>query len=236
MTKLFFICALSAVCFLSACSTQPEKKTAAVNDSLANSLAGSNNGVAADELVDATDKKLKETSLTASRMFYKLYHFSGAVENDTLVLYISEGAIGTSLSRFEIHSPKGELLYADTFHTRYFVRDILEPGSYPDSLPTSAYDRYRLVYINALSSRKIIDFVWSQTNKFLEETMVDKYKQFKNLPADDDGILNQAEFKTIMADPALCLIWLPFFEGDEGGSWIGYSRKQRKGMMVYASD
>lgn len=233
-TILFWIYGPAILFTWLSCASEAKRNTEHRTDPIAASPAPKP-ADSSSVLFDEIDKKLKLASFPTAQAFYRLYHFSGDMAYDTLFLLVPAGAIGSSLSRFEIHSPKGEVLYADTFHTSFFSRELLFG---PDSIPAGItdYEQFRFTWVKSLTGRQIETYVKDQLGKFLETTSVDKEKDFKDLPDTDDGIIDKAEFQSVMADPALGMVWTPCFECDEGGAIIGFSKKQKKGIMIFGSD
>lgn len=217
--------------FVSSCHTEA-KTDIPVKDSVQvdSSYTGHENYLV---MYDTFTEFLMNASFTDSTVISTRVHFSDAVAYDTFFLILPPGPVASSMSEFLIKGSTGNILYSESFHTRYFAREIISPDTQASDTGQAAYDRHMINYIRSVNPDKIKQSVLTVANQFFSDHLAARSKL---TDLDSDGIVDRELFEEAMNGASHNFIWLPCFDCEEGVNLVGYSRKSQKAHIIYSMD
>jgi hypothetical protein len=197
--------------------------------------------IAKDSVIhtDNVEYDARRNNLTLSvsdtiKKFYSMY-FSSQQSKDLFLLTIEPGMVKNAKARLQIISSDKRVLYTQNFDAFYFIRDIFMPDTIPTVGGQDAYEKYMESYWKSITVKQYSIFFKKSVDNFFEAINAiekDKYIDFK----DWDDINDKDYLEEVMSDSTLRLINISCFDCDEGGSIIGYSRKQNKVKVLLEHD
>lgn len=174
---------------------------------------------------------LKGASFSQQMTKTELFYFSGNESKDTFKIEIPKGLIANTSAKVSIIDATGKTLYTVMFPTIYLKDGYELLPNPPEGL-------------DSVEQRKFIeDFEQSLTKEFYEKYYTDKFNAFLENAAfdvkkdsyifDPEYTINMPVRNEILEYPNIRCATFPIHIGEEGTSFIGYS-KSKKQAYVFA--
>jgi len=187
-----------------------------------------------DTVIYDSNRKNLKLSFSDTIKLSKSYFFSNTKFKDLFLLTIKPGLVKNSKAELKIIRADNKVIYTYSFDAFYFIKGIYEP----DTIPTGGqevYEKYMEEYWKSLTPKQYESYFKKSVKNFFDAiTFINKAK-IKELNSWED-ITNKDFLNEIIADPTIKLIDITCFDCDEGGSIIGYSRKQEKVITLLEHD
>jgi hypothetical protein len=160
------------------------------------------------------------------------FFFSSTQSKDLFLLTIDPGLIKNSKAKLQIITAENKVIYTQTFNAFYFVRYIYEP----DMIPATGGQEYLEKYWKSITPKQYEAFFKKSVNNFFDvisPIVKDKYEYIKGW---EEDISDKDFYSEILADSTSQLIDIICFDCEEGGTIMGYSRKQNKVITLVEHD
>ena len=190
-----------------------------------------NNGIVYEDSRESLPLTIADT-ITKSEMRF----FSNNETKDLFQLKIDPGMVKNSKARLEILNSTGNVIYTQTFDAFYLVRYIYEPDTIPTTDGQEEYEAFMQQYWKALTPQQYEAYFKKSVDSFFTYIYPLVNNKTETLDAWKDGIEDKDFWEEVLQNPAISLLDVPCFDCDEGGSVIGYSKKQQKVVTLLAHD
>lgn len=198
--------------------------------------------ISADPLQTLTDKidydRTENLTLTVPDTIKKSvsYFFSGSQSKDLFLLTIHPGLVKNSKSSFQIITNNNQVIYSQTFDTYYFIKWIYEPDTIPTSGGQEAYEKYMENYWKSITPNQYENHFKKSVESFFDAiNPIDKSKYW-DLKNWEEEINDKNFLQELTSDTTIKLLDITCFDCDEGGTIIGYSKKQNKVVTLVEHD
>jgi hypothetical protein len=190
-----------------------------------------NNGIVYDESRENLPLTIADT-ITKSELRF----FSNTETKDLFLLKIDPGKVKNSKARLEILNSTGNVIYTQTFDAFYLVRYIYEPDTIPTTDGQEEYEAFMQQYWKALTPQQYEAYFNRSVDSFFTYIYPLVNNKTETLEAWKYGIEDKDFWEEVLQNPAITLLDVPCFDCDEGGSVIGYSKKQQKVITLLGHD
>ncbi|REG99673.1 hypothetical protein C8P67_104303 [Flavobacterium aquicola] len=187
------------------------------------------------EVVDDNSRENFKFSIADTIKTSNSYFFSNPNSKDIFQLIIEPGLAKDSKAKLLIMTADKKIIYTQSFGAFYFLKGIDEPETVPTGNQKD-YEKYIEKYRKSLTQKQYQAYFKKRIDSFFEEISLiekNKYDDFKEWEEDisDKDFLNEA-----LSDSIIKLMDITCFDCDEGGTVIGYSRKQNKVVTLLEHD
>ncbi|MFL5766007.1 MAG: hypothetical protein ACJ77K_18830 [Bacteroidia bacterium] len=164
------------------------------------------------------------------------YFFSNSKNKDLFRLTIAPGPVKNSEAKFEIITPDSAIAYSVIFSSYYFITGIYEPDTIPTTGGQEAYEKYMEHYWKSITPAQYEAYFYKNVNGFFDAVQPLLDDRSEELNAWKEQVTDQAFFNEALADTTIRLFDITCFDCDEGGSIIGFSKKQNKAITFIEHD
>lgn len=237
MNRFRVLCIFGLLLILISCnSSKKENKSITVaTDSLSVIDDAKDSVITSDNIeYDARRNNLSLSVSDTIKKFYSMY-FSNLQSKDLFLLTIEPGMVKNTKARLQIITSDKRVLYTQNFDAYYFIRKIFIPDTIPIVGGQDAYDKYMESYWKSITTKQYSTFFKKSVDNFFEAIYAIEKDKYVDLKAWDD--INDKEYlDEVLNDSTIQLVDIFCFDSDEGGSIIGYSRKQNKVKVLLEHD
>jgi hypothetical protein len=224
--RLLFLTAITTAALVSCNGNGTDK-----NKTITTADTPANNGIVYEESRESLPLTIADT-ITRSEMRF----FSNTETKDLFLLKIDPGKVKNSKARFEILNSTGNIIYILTFDAFYLVRYIYEPDTIPTTGGQEEYEAFMQQYWKALTPQQYEAYFNRSVDSFFTYIYPLVNNKTETLEAWKYGIEDKDFWEEVLQNPAITLLDVPCFDCDEGGSVIGYSKKQQKVITLLGHD
>jgi hypothetical protein len=162
-------------------------------------------------------------------------YFSDPESPDEFSAIVPPGPLAETKAVISIRTRSGQLLYADSFDTRYFTKYIWNPDTVPAELSGEQYEKYLLQYSAGLSKKEIEARTASAIRNYFRDVAFNR-EEIRAIAS--FGSKSASEFCRLVAkDSSRRVVVLPCFDCEsEGRCYLTWSPGQGKVVSLLVAD
>jgi hypothetical protein len=164
----------------------------------------------------------------------ELYNFSDIVNKDTFKFEIPKGKIEYSNSKITIINSKGKTLYSVVFPTNFIANGYELTPNIPDSLDSVQARLYNQKFERKLTKKFYEDYYLNKINIFLKDVVNEANKD--DYIFHSQNIRNKQVKNEILKYKKIFCVSFPINEGEEGTTYIGYSKRKKLAYVFSETD
>lgn len=163
-----------------------------------------------------------------------LLAFSDPKRPDEFTLVVLPGPLAATKAFLSIRAA-GQVVYADSFDTRYFTKYVWNPDTVPAALSGEAYEQYLLQYSNSLSRRQVEQRTMSAIKNFFRDV---SYTAPELKAIAKYGNKDHSEFYAALAkDTSRRIVILPCFTCEaESRCYLTYLPEGKRVLSLVVAD
>lgn len=163
-----------------------------------------------------------------------LLPFSDPEKPDKFQLVVPAGPLAVTKARISIRA-NGQIVYTDSFDTRYFTKFIWNPDTVPAALSGEAYEQYLLQFSRSLSREEVERRTWAGIINFFNDISFTP-SELKAIAK--YGNMTYSEFYAeISRDSTRRIVVLPCFSCEaESRCYLTYLPKEKRVLSLVVAD